>query len=66
MKLGENLTAIMKENGISISAISDITGFSRSIISYWMHGKYIPGSYELWRLSRVLKVTMDELYGEGK
>ena len=66
MKLGENLTKIMQDNDISISALSDITGFSRSIISYWMHGKYIPGSYELWRLSRVLKVTMDELYGEGK
>lgn len=56
----------MKEKGISISAISDITGFSRSIISYWMHGKYIPGSYELWKLSKVLKVTMDEIYGEGR
>ena len=66
MKLCENLTRIMKEKGISISAISDITGFSRSIISYWMHGKYIPGSYELWKLSKVLKVTMDEIYGEGR
>lgn len=66
MKLGENLTAIMKEKGISISAISDITGFSRSIISYWMHGKYIPGSYELWKLSKVLNVPMDDIYGEGK
>ena len=66
MKLCENLTAIMKEKGISISAISDITGFSRSIISYWMHGKYIPGSYELWKLSKVRKVTMDEIYGEGR
>lgn len=66
MKLCENLTAIMKEQDISISALSDITGFSRSIISYWMHGKYIPGSYELWQLSKVLKVTMDEIYGEGK
>lgn len=66
MKLCENLTRIMKENGISIAAISDITGFSRSIISYWMHGKYIPGSYELWRLSKILKVPMDEIYGEGR
>lgn len=56
----------MKEKGISIAAISDITGFSRSIISYWMHGKYIPGSYELWRLSKILKVPMDEIYGEGR
>lgn len=66
MKLCENLTRIMKEQGISIAAISDITGFSRSIISYWMHGKYIPGSYELWRLSKILKVPMDEIYGEGR
>lgn len=66
MKLCENLTRIMKEKGISIAAISDITGFSRSIISYWMHGKYIPGSYELWRLSKILKVPMDEIYGEGR
>ena len=66
MKLGENLTAIMKEQGISISALSGITGFSRSTISYWMHGKYIPGSYELYKLSKVLKVTMDEIYGEGR
>lgn len=66
MKLCENLTRIMKEKGISIAAISDITGFSRSIISYWMHGKYIPGSYELWKLSKILKVPMDEIYGEGR
>lgn len=66
MKLGENLTKIMQDHDISISAISDITGFSRSIISYWMHGKYIPGSYELYKLSKVLKVTMDEIYGEGR
>ena len=66
MKLGENLTKIMQDQDISISALSDITGFSRSIISYWMHGKYIPGSYELYKLSKVLKVTMDEIYGEGR
>lgn len=65
MKLCENLTAIMKEQGISISALSGITGFSRSTISYWMHGKYIPGSYELWKLSKVLKVPMEDIYGEG-
>lgn len=55
----------MKEQDISISALSDITGFSRSIISYWMHGKYIPGSYELWKMSKALKVPMDDIYGEG-
>ena len=61
MTLGERLTALRKEKGMSQDALAGILGVSRQSVSKWETDASIPDLDNLVRLSDLFEVTLDEL-----
>ena len=61
--LGKNLKRIMKEKGITGTALAKEIGCSKASISQYINGINIPSSRRLESLAAVLEVSMEELVG---
>ena len=58
---GERMKKIMDEKGISITEVSKRIGISYEAVSKWIKGKSFPEANNLFLLSRILDVAVDEL-----
>lgn len=57
-KFGDSLRSLREENGITVSGLSEMTGFSRRTIYDWEKGKYVPSSfYTRELLARIFQVS---------
>lgn len=56
-----NLRALRVKRGLSATKLSTETGVSRSTISEIESGKYLASSLTLYKISKVLNCTMEDL-----
>ena len=61
MTLGERLTALRKNRGMSQDALAETLGVSRQSVSKWETDTSVPDLDNLVRLSDLFAVTLDEL-----
>ena len=61
MTMGERLTALRREKGMSQDALAEALGVSRQSVSKWETDASIPDLDKLVRLSDLFEVTLDEL-----
>lgn len=70
MTLGERLTRLRNQRGLSQDDLADILGVSRQSVSKWETDASVPELSKLMKLSDVFGVSLDELAGrpapEGK
>ena len=52
----------MKAAGYTQKTLADAVGVSQASVSAWINGAACPGTPEFYKLSDILKVTMDYLY----
>ncbi len=60
-KFGKRLAEIRTEKGITQEGLSFETGVDRTYISYIERGERNPSLFMLWRLSKALKIRINEL-----
>lgn len=65
-RFSENLNRIMKDRGISLNGLSELTGMSKSVIHSYMHGTITPKGYAAYQLVERLGCTFDDLMGTGE
>ncbi len=61
MSLGKNIFKLRKKNGLSQEQLGDKLNVTRQTISNWEIGETSPNSEQLKKLSKELKVSIDEL-----
>ena len=61
MKLGENILKLRKQNGLSQEQLGEQIGVTRQTISNWELNETTPNPEKLNALSKVLRVSLDEL-----
>lgn len=66
MELSENLRRLRQENGLSQEELADKLGVSRQAVSRWEVGTAVPATDNLIFLSRMYRVSVDELLFPGK
>ena len=66
MPFGKNIKAIREERGYSQEELAKKLNVAQSTIGMWESGKRTPKLYELNRLARVLKITVNRLIGQPK
>ena len=59
--IGNNIRRILDERGLSQVWLAKQIGTSHTVFTPWMNGKSLPSLMSLYRISRVLNVTMDSL-----
>ena len=60
-RLGNNIRARMEEAGITASQLAYMTGHAADTIVRYINGDRVPRATALWRISRALGCTMDNL-----
>lgn len=63
MELGEKLTALRKEKGLSQKELAEMMLVSRQAVSKWERGEAVPTTENLRYLSALYGVTMESLFG---
>lgn len=59
---GKNIKRLRRERGLTVSAITEYMGFSSPRAVYkWQNGESLPSVDNLFALSVLLGVTMDEI-----
>ena len=61
MTIGERITALREENGMSTVALANKRDVSSQFISMVEHGRKNPPIWMLARLSEIFGVTVDEI-----
>ena len=61
MTIGERITALRKECGISQARLADLMGVSRQAVSKWEKGQTSPDTLNLIRLAEVLNTETEYL-----
>lgn len=65
-KTGENIRRLCKKKGITVRAIQDYMGFACPQTVYrWFSGTALPSVDNLYALSRLLEIPMDEILIES-
>lgn len=59
----EKLTELRKEQGLSVVELSNLIGFSKSVIYFWENGQREPTAHALYALSKFFNVSTDYLLG---
>ncbi len=65
MKIAEKLISLRKKDGLSQGDLAAKLGVSRQAVSKWECGDTLPDTENLIALSKLYKVTVDELICEG-
>ena len=63
MSIGENIARLRKEQGLTQAELGEMLGVSNQAVSKWESGMTMPDVMLLPEISRVLGVTLTELYG---
>lgn len=61
MKLGENILKLRKKSGLSQEELAEKLNVTRQTISNWELGETSPNPEQLKVLSKIFKVSIDEL-----
>lgn len=64
-KIGKYIYKLREENNLSQNQLAEMIPISRQAISNWENGRTIPNSDTLIILSRIFKVSVDELLAGG-
>lgn len=62
--MNANYEALKKKKGVSDYQVAKDTGVSRSTLSEWNAGKYIPKTDKLLKLAKYFNVSIEYLLGE--
>lgn len=60
--IGENIKSVRLAQGLSQQAVSDLCGFSNTILSQYENGKKIPNLVTTAKIAKALNVSIDRLY----
>ena len=63
MSIGENIARFRKEKGLTQAELGDMLGVSNQAVSKWELGMTMPDVTLLPQISKVLGVTLTDLYG---
>ena len=63
-KIGKNIQQIRRRRNFTLQQLADETGFSQGYLSKVENSKKAPSVSTLIRISKALKVTMAEIFGE--
>ena len=59
--IGNNISALLKQKKMTQHELAARIGSHQDTLSRWMTGQRQPSSYALYRISKVLGVTMEDL-----
>lgn len=65
MSFADNLKTIRKDRGLSQEDLAELLDVSRQAVSKWEGGDGYPEMEKVLLLSRELKISLDDLMGEG-
>ena len=60
IEFGHRLRTIMRRNGIGQETLANITGISRTMISFYLNGKSVPSFYNVDKIAKALRCSTDE------
>jgi transcriptional regulator with XRE-family HTH domain len=63
--LADRLRGLRLHANLTQQALADRAGVSRAVVQRIEHGRGSPGLRQLWQLSEVLAVRVEELLGKG-
>lgn len=66
LMIGNNLSQIRKERGLSLDQVSLATGVSKGMLAQIEKGKKTPSVTILWKIANGLKVSISDLMNESK
>lgn len=62
----QRLRRLMTQQGVSQLELSELTGIPQSTISNYLTGKFLPGFYNMDKIAKALKCSIDEFrYTDG-
>lgn len=56
----QRLRRLMTQQGVSQLELSELTGIPQSTISNYLTGKFLPGFYNIDKIAKALKCSIDE------
>ena len=56
----QRLRRLMTRQGVSQLELSELTGIPQSTISNYLTGKFLPGFYNMDKIAKALKCSIDE------
>lgn len=56
----QRLRRLMTQQGVSQLELSELTGIPQSTISNYLTGKFLPGFYNMDKIAKALKCSIDE------
>ena len=65
LKFGNNIKVLRTENKLSQASLAKAVGVTQQCISEWEKGNMEPTLSNLWALSEIFGVTIDELVGKS-
>lgn len=63
-KFGSNLKSLRTENNLSQAKLANMIGVTQQCISEWEQEKIEPTLSNLWILSDIFEISIDELVGK--
>lgn len=63
---GKKLKCIRMKKDLTIKELADMAGIHWTTLAYYEIGRTKPKAEELWRVARVLGVSMEEFFTERK
>jgi ribosome-binding protein aMBF1 (putative translation factor) len=60
-EFGYRLRKILQAKGVSQHELSELTGISRNMITYYILGKHTPSFYAADLIAKTLNISLDEL-----
>lgn len=65
MAFSENLKSLMNKKGVTAQNIADILEVTRGTVTHWSNGVRTPSPEQIKKLSKILKVSVSEFFGEN-
>lgn len=62
MRIRTDLPLLLKNRGLSVKRLSELTGIPRTYLGYIVDGRMVPSDIQLEEICRVLRVTSDMIY----
>lgn len=65
MTFADNLKSLMNKKNITAQNIADLLEVTRGTVTHWSNGVRTPSPEQIKKLSKILKVSVAELFGEN-
>lgn len=59
--IGNNIHAVLKVRKMTQAQLAEAIGVNASNVSTWTSGKRMPSSYAVYKISKVLRVSMESI-----